>query len=553
MRHPQKILISKNATIRDAMKLLNRRLEKLLIVTNNKKFYGVINDGDLRRAILNGSSLSQKIDFIVNKNPLTVSDQLSDKEAYDKINSKILVLPVLNLKNEIKGYYSYKDKNQLFSLKSKKVLVFGMGYVGLTLGATISNLGFTVIGYDKDKKIISNLKKGKPPFFEKGLKKYIDPKVNLNLTFTNKLNNNVASTYICAVGSPINKRTKKPDIQSVISFSKEIAKILKKNDLIIMRSTLPIGTTRKIVIPILENKSKFKAGRDFHIVCAPERTAEGKAMQELKENPQIIGCINQISFQKASDLFSTFTKSIIPLPSLESAEFSKLLDNTYRDSIFAFINQMVPIAEKLKIDLCEVVEAVNHGYSRNNIPKPSPGVGGPCLVKDSYLLKYNFDNLKIGNKLLDSSRKVNEKTIVFLYSKINKLLKKIGKNINNSKIFIIGLAFKGNPETSDLRDSTSIDLINKIKNKKNLYVYDPVIDKRVINNLGYKYQTLEKGFSKSDMVIFLNNHKSYQELNIFHLIKKMNKPGIIIDTWKIFNPIEIKNIKNVLYGGLGFD
>ena len=228
MRHPQKILISKNATIRDAMSLLNRRLEKLLIVTNNKKFYGVINDGDLRRAILNGSSLSQKIDFIVNKNPLTVSDQLSDKEAYDKINSKILVLPVLNLKNEIKGYYSYKDKNQLFSLKSKKVLVFGMGYVGLTLGATISNLGFTVIGYDKDKKIISNLKKGKPPFFEKGLKKYIDPKVNLNLTFTNKLNNNVASTYICAVGSPINKRTKKPDIQSVISFSKEIAKILKK-------------------------------------------------------------------------------------------------------------------------------------------------------------------------------------------------------------------------------------------------------------------------------------------------------------------------------------
>ena len=117
-----------------------------------------------------------------------------------------------------------------------------------------------------------------------------------------------------------------------------------------MRSTMPIGTTRNIVIPILE-KTKLKAGKDFHIVSAPERTAEGKAMQELRENPQIIGSINQTSFQKASELFSTFTKSIISLPTLELIEFSKLLDNTFRDSIFAYINQMIPLTEKFNIDL----------------------------------------------------------------------------------------------------------------------------------------------------------------------------------------------------------
>ena len=320
-----------------------------------------------------------------------------------------------------------------------------------------------------------------------------------------------------------------------------------------MRSTMPIGTTRNIVIPILEKKTNLKAGKDFHIVSAPERTAEGKAMQELRENPQIIGSINETSFQKASELFNTFTKSIISLPTLESAEFSKLLDNTFRDSIFAFINQMIPVTEKLNIDLCEVIDAVNHGYPRNNIPKPSPGVGGPCLVKDSYLLKYNFDQLKINNILLAGSRKVNENTTQYLYSKLNNFLKKIGKNVNNSKIFIVGLAFKGNPETSDLRDSTSIDLIKKFKDKKKFYVYDPVIDKKTLTSLGYNYQNLEKGFSKADLVIFLNNHKSYQDLNIFKLIKKMNKPGIIIDTWKVFNPMEIKSNKNILYGGLGFD
>ena len=428
-----------------------------------------------------------------------------------------------------------------------------MGYVGLTLGATISNLGFNVLGYDKNKNVIKNLKKGIPPFFEKGLKKYIDPNINFNLTFIDELKKNIASIYICAVGTPVNSKTKKVNIDSIVEVSKQISKILKKDDLIIMRSTMPIGTTRNIVIPILEKKTNLKAGKDFHIVSAPERTAEGKAMQELRENPQIIGSINETSFQKASELFNTFTKSIISLPTLESAEFSKLLDNTFRDSIFAFINQMIPVTEKLNIDLCEVIDAVNHGYPRNNIPKPSPGVGGPCLVKDSYLLKYNFDQLKINNILLAGSRKVNENTTQYLYSKLNNFLKKIGKNVNNSKIFIVGLAFKGNPETSDLRDSTSIDLIKKFKDKKKFYVYDPVIDKKTLTSLGYNYQNLEKGFSKADLVIFLNNHKSYQDLNIFKLIKKMNKPGIIIDTWKVFNPMEIKSNKNILYGGLGFD
>lgn len=554
MRKPQKILISYNSSIRESMKLLNKQHEKLLIVVDEKKkFYGVLNDGDLRRAILNGNSLNQKIKKIVNRYPLTISDQVPEYEAYNKINSKILVLPVLNMRNEVRGYYSFKDKNQLYASKSRNVLIFGMGYVGLTLGATISNLGFSVLGYDKNKTVIKNLKKGIPPFFEKGLKKYIDPNINYNLTFIDKIDKNIASIYICAVGTPVDSKTKKADIKSIVEVSEQISKILKKDDLIIMRSTMPIGTTRDIVIPILEKKTNLKAGKNFHIVCAPERTAEGKAMQELRENPQIIGSINQTSFQKASDLFNTFTKSIIPLPTLESAEFSKLLDNTFRDSIFAFINQMIPVTEKLNIDLCEVIDAVNHGYPRNNIPKPSPGVGGPCLVKDSYLLKYNFDKLRINNILLAGSRKVNENTTQYLYLKLIRLLKKIGKNINNSKIFIIGLAFKGSPETSDLRDSTSIDLIKKFKNKKNFYVYDPVVDKKTLMSLGYNYQSLEQGFSKADLVIFLNNHKSYQELNIFKLIKKMNKPGIIIDTWKVFNPIEIKSIKDILYGGLGFD
>ena len=138
------------------MNLLNKRLEKLLIVTN-KKFYGV-SKWRSTKSKMKGISLNQKIDSIVNKKALTISDQLSENEAYDKINSKILVLPVLNIKNEIKGYYFLKIKINYLAINYPKVhmIRFGMGYVGLTLGATISNLGFNVIHFDKNK-IIKNL------------------------------------------------------------------------------------------------------------------------------------------------------------------------------------------------------------------------------------------------------------------------------------------------------------------------------------------------------------------------------------------------------------
>ena len=133
------------------------------------------------------------------------------------------------------------------------------------------------------------------------------------------------------------------------------------------------------------------------------------------------------------------------------------------------------------------------------------------------------------------------------------MLKKIDKKITNSKIFLMGLAFKGAPKTSDIRSSTSMDFINLFSNKKNLYVYDPVVYKSELKKNNLKSLSLEKGFTKADAVIILNNNKSFQDLDITNLINKMNKPSLFIDTWRIFDPHEIKQIKGILYGGLGIE
>lgn len=554
MKNYRKILIRSNASLSEAINLLENSQEKLLICVNQKKnFLGVINDGDIRRAIIKGAKISEKINTFIRRDAVTVNEEVSYVEAAKILSSRILIIPIINKYEKVVGYYSYKDKLKNSITTSKEILVFGVGYVGLTLSIVLSTAGFRVYGFDKNKKAIASLKNGFSPFYEKGLKKHLDFNNNKNLIFTDKINNvnfSNVSTFIVSVGTPLNKH-KNAKLTNLKKSIIQIGKILKKNDLIVLRSTIPVGCTRKILIPILKKYSGLKPGEDFSIAYAPERTAEGKALAELKENPQIIGGLDQLSVEKAAIIFNNITHSIIRVPNIETAELCKLVDNSYRDHQFAFINQFIPLCKKLKINLNNLVDYVNHGYPRNHIAKPSPGVGGPCLTKDPYILKEVFDKAKLKNNLFVNVRNINEHIIQYVYKKINTFIKIIKKNNNNVKIFFIGVAFKGNPETSDYRDSTSLLLLKKLKKIKNLEIYDPVIIKSELKKINYKLSNIEKGFCNADIVIFFNNHKSYMDLDIYRLISKMNKPSFFLDMWGQFDSIEMKKLKGMVYWGLG--
>ena len=379
----------------------------MICVDSSEKFLGVINDGDIRRAILKGAKLNQKIKKFIKTKATFVTDQITEAQASKLVTSRMMVLPVINSFQRVIGYYSFKGKEENFNILSKEVTVIGMSYVGLTLSAILSEVGFRVNGVDTNKNTIKNLNKKIVPFYEKDLRKYIEKNINKKLFFFDKLNNFKTSIFVIAVGTPIGKN-KKPDLRNLKKAVNQIGKILLKNNLVILRSTLPVGTTRKIIIPILEKNSKLKVGEDFSVAFAPERTAEGIALKELKENPQIIGGYDEKSSQKTANFFNTFTHSTVHVESLEAAEFCKLIDNSYRDHRFAFINQFIKFSEKLNLNLTKIVKSVNHGYSRNDIPIPSPGVGGPCLSKDPYILSNDLESLKINSSLIKLSRNTNE-------------------------------------------------------------------------------------------------------------------------------------------------
>ena len=337
--------------------------------------------------------------------------------------------------------------------------------------------------------------------------------------------------------------------------SRSIGGKIKKDDLVILRSTVPIGVSRSIVAPILDEYSRLKCGADFFLSYAPERTIEGEALKELSELPQIVGGFNLKSCSISKEIFSAITKNIVDVESLESAEMVKIMNNTFRDVKFGYSNEMALICKDLGLDMAKLVKHANDGYKRDKIPTPSPGVGGACLSKDSYILSYSVKNIKHKSNIVSLARETNERIPKEIVSSIDRTLTKLNKKIEDSKIYIIGFAFKGNPETADLRGSTTIDFLNELKVKtigsQNIFGYDPVIKSNKIDDLHIHSASYSEGFNEADVILFMNNHISYKTLDIENLLKTASKDCIFFDAWHLFVPNSISSINKVNYQGVG--
>ncbi|MBF0511545.1 MAG: nucleotide sugar dehydrogenase [Candidatus Omnitrophica bacterium] len=554
MRKADRILISLGKSIYKALEQLEESKERLLIcIDGQDRFVGVINDGDIRRALLRGAKVGDLINSFVRRDADYVTSQCNFNEAMRHITSRVSVLPVIDHERKVVGFYSFKEKEEFVDIKKRKVTILGMGYVGLTLSVVLSDAGFEVTGYDVNENLLKELRKGHSHFYEKGLQKYLTLLSGRNLRFVSNLEEARGSIYIITVGTPILKPQMKPNLEYAMRATKQIAKMIDSGDIVIFRSTLPLGFCRHKALPILEKESGLRVGRDFYLAYAPERTTEGQALKELRSNPQIVGGYDQRSKEIAARLFNCLTHSVIDVETLESAEMCKLVDNCFRDHVFAFANQMAPLAESFGLDFCKIVDAVNHGYHRNFVPKPSPGVGGACLSKDPYILREAFAAKKMDSSLVKHARIINERGPHLLKEKLARLLQSVGKDIKSAKIFLIGMAFKGAPETSDLRDSTSVWFLNELPFKKNVCVYDAVVEDKAIRALGIRPVSLKQGFTHADAVVVLNNHYSYQDMDVFSLTALMSKPGVFIDTWHIFEPLDMKRIEGIVYGGVGND
>jgi UDP-N-acetyl-D-mannosaminuronic acid dehydrogenase len=413
--------------------------------------------------------------------------------------------------------------------------IVGLGYVGLTLGTVLAEAGNSVIGIEKRQDLVELTNQGVPHFTETGL-----PDALAGVTRSQKLvaaeafdDSFTCDTYIITVGTPLaNDGVARVDM--IEAAARDIAANMRDGALVILRSTVKIGTTRDVVAPILT-----ASGKKFDIAMCPERTLEGKALQELRELPQIVGADDQAVADRAAAVFRKLTNSIVLVSGIETAEIIKLISNTFRDVQFAFANEVARLCDAFGVSAHEVISAGKLGYGRTNIPLPGL-VGGPCLEKDPHILMESARTRGISLEITKAGRMVNERqpheTVDFITSEIER------RGLSGPlKINILGMAFKGLPETSDLRGSMSIKVLDALKKahpNAEIGVYDPVTPHEVLAAEFADEQIFSRfgdAVSGASVVVIANNHPALGTISPRTINEFMSPDGFVYDYWNHFS------------------
>jgi len=413
--------------------------------------------------------------------------------------------------------------------------VIGLGYVGLTLSLKLAEAGETVYGVDSNQKVVRSLQEGtvhiREPGIEKLLKKHLGSRFFPSQTPPEP---GSASTHILCVNTPVSTDGT-PDFSHLSQAARSLSASLSKGDLVVVRSTVPPGATRRIVLPELERGSGLRCGEEFYLCVAPERTVEGNALAELGRVPQIIGGFDEKSSELCRSFFSRIVQDIKTVSSMEAAEMTKLMDNCYRYVTFALGNELGVACEALGLDATEVISAANWKYPRNDIKMPGAGVGGGCLPKDSSMLAAAMRNAGLEPRVLAAAREVNEYMPIHIMERIKDFHKEHSIPPERSKILILGFAFKGRPEVNDTRHSPGGILSKRLVDEGfNVWGYDPAVTEEQISAFGAKpCKDLEDGFRAATCVVVMNNNQRWSNLDLEPLLSLQSNSSLVIDGWGV--------------------
>ena len=393
--------------------------------------------------------------------------------------------------------------------------VVGLGYVGLPMVLKLANK-FNTFGYDINKSRVIFLKKGIDANNEFSKSQF---KTKKDISFSSNINQvKNCNFFIVSVPTPINKKNI-PDLNILIKSAKQLAKIIKKDDIIFLESTVYPGVTKNIFIKTIKKYSNLIPNKDFFYGYSPERINPG----DKKHNISNISKIVSFNFSKKEAVKKTYliyksvSKNVVYTKNIEDAETGKLIENIQRDVNIAFFNELLIFCDKINLNYKNVVKLASTKW---NFLKFNPGlVGGHCLPINPYYLSSIALKNKFNPKLILTARKRNERMKDYVLEKIIKFFKK--KEIfKKSKILIIGLTYK--PGVTDCRNSIGLEILNNLNSiNTNTYGYDPFLEKKFLKNS--KILKNIKNTDSFDLIVFLNFHK------IFKKIYKKSQKNKVLD------------------------
>lgn len=383
-----------------------------------------------------------------------------------------------------------------------KVVIMGLGYIGLPTAALIAKSGIKVIGVDVNEDVVETVNRGDIHIKEPDLKELVKYVVE-NGNLVAKKEPEEADVFIIAVPTPF-KDGYKPDLSYVIKATEMIIPYLREGNLVIIESTSPVSTTERISELIFEKRPELEG--TIYIAYCPERVLPGKILYELENNDRVIGGIDEKSTERAVEFYSKFVKGSLHKTDSKTAEMCKLVENAYRDVNIAFANEISMICDKVGIDVRELIELANK-HPRVNILQPGVGVGGHCIAVDPWFIISEF---KENSKLMRTAREVNMEKTEWVIKKIEESIREFREKYNKEPVVAcLGLTYK--PDVDDLRESPALYIVKKlVADGFNILSVEPHIKEFE----GFKVYSVEEATNAADIVVFLVKHRIFKEIEL---------------------------------------
>jgi len=424
---------------------------------------------------------------------------------------------------------------QKLKRKTAFIGIVGLGYVGLPLALAFAKEGFKVLGFDIQQKRVDWVNKGHSYIVDVNKESLADAVERKSLEATTDQSRIKGVDAICiCVPTPLTK-TKDPDLSAVVYESEQISKYLQRGQLVSLESTTYPGTTREVMLPILE-RSGLKAGKDFYLAFSPERVDPGSKNYHIKNTPKVVGGMDSKSTKLATLLYSQVADEVVPVSSPEVAEMTKVFENVFRNVNIALVNELTMLCEKIGISVWEVIDAAStkpFGYMTFH---PGPGIGGHCIPLDPYYLANKAREYDFHTRFIELAADINEHMPYYVVSRIMEALNVRGKSLKGAKVLVLGVAYKKDVE--DIRESPSIKLIELLRGKGAKVTYnDPyVANIKVSDETLASVELTEKQLSSADCVVIATDHTCYDYKSI------ARKSGFVFDTRGISRKLHNKNI-----------
>ncbi|MDF1540617.1 MAG: nucleotide sugar dehydrogenase [Candidatus Thorarchaeota archaeon] len=438
-----------------------------------------------------------------------------------------------------------------------RIVVVGMGYVGIPAAALLADVeGYDVIGLQRISKRsgwkIDVLNSGKSPFEgdEPGLDELI-AKVVAKGTFRATDDIDVlkdADIILIDVQTPTDSQNM-PRYESLREVSANIGQRMKKGAMVVVESTVAPGTTQNVVQKIIEKESGMKGGEDFDLAFSYERVMPGKLLEFIVNMPRVVGGITEKGTKRAVEMYSRIVKKEISTTNTLSAELCKTIENAYRDVNIAFANEMALVAESLGVNIYELIKLINARDDRM-MHIPGAGVGGHCLPKDPWLLRfglYEYGSWKVEPEFISLARRINDHMPIHMADLVENGLQSKGILMQDATVTILGVSYL--EDADDTRNTPAATLSAALQTKgAQVRLHDPYVE-----SWEFSTQAIEKDLiaaaTDSDCVVLVTKHREYFNLD-FDALKKVMRTLVLVDGRNVFDQKDIEN-KGFEYRAVG--